>query len=59
MFHLLSSARRSITTRCGEIGYLDRGDGPVALFVHGISTNALLWRNVIELLSPSSGPRHA
>jgi pimeloyl-ACP methyl ester carboxylesterase len=31
----------------GEIGYLDIGTGPVALFVHGIATNAYLRRHVI------------
>jgi pimeloyl-ACP methyl ester carboxylesterase len=53
MSHLLESARLTAATPLGEISYLDRGDGPVALFVHGIGTNALLWRNVIELVSPS------
>ena len=49
--------RHSITTRSGEISYIDvgpAGTGPVALFVHGIATNASLWRNVIGALS---GPR--
>jgi len=49
--------RHSITTRSGEISYIDVGPartGPVALFVHGIATNASLWRNVIGALS---GPR--
>jgi pimeloyl-ACP methyl ester carboxylesterase len=46
--------RHSITTRSGEISYIDvgpAGTGPVALFVHGIATNARLWRNVIGALS--------
>jgi len=46
--------RHSITTRSGEISYIDigpAGTGPVALFVHGIATNAGLWRNVIGALS--------
>jgi pimeloyl-ACP methyl ester carboxylesterase len=29
---------------------LDIGTGPVALFVHGIGTNAYLWRNVISAM---------
>ena len=56
--------RHSITTRSGEISYIDIGPaspertGPVALFVHGIATNAGLWRNVIGGLSAqSSGHR--
>jgi pimeloyl-ACP methyl ester carboxylesterase len=56
----LDSRRHSIATRSGEISYIDTGPvtpegpvgtGPVALFVHGIATNAYLWRNVIGALS--------
>src|SRR6201995_982055 len=43
----LEAARHSVATRSGEISYLDIGTGPVALFVHGIATNAFLWRHVI------------
>ena len=43
----LQAHRHSIATRSGEISYIDIGTGPVALFVHGIATNAYLWRNVI------------
>ena len=35
----------------GEISYIDVGTGPVALFQHGVATNASLWRNVIGALS--------
>ncbi len=27
---------------------LDVGSGPVALFVHGVGTNALLWHHIID-----------
>jgi len=47
----LDARRHSITTRSGEISYIDIGTGPVALFVHGVATNAYLWRNVIGALS--------
>jgi pimeloyl-ACP methyl ester carboxylesterase len=47
----LDTHRHAITTRSGEISYLDIGTGPVALFVHGIATNAYLWRNVISALA--------
>ena len=53
----LHAHRHSITTRSGEISYIDTnpaGTGPVALFVHGIATNAYLWRNVI---GPLTGQR--
>jgi pimeloyl-ACP methyl ester carboxylesterase len=47
----LDPYRHSVVTRSGRISYLDVGAGPVALFVHGIATNAYLWRNVIESLA--------
>ncbi len=56
----LEAHRHSITTRSGEISYIDTGPvtpedpagaDPVALFVHGIATNAYLWRNVVGALS--------
>ena len=56
----LEAHRHSIATRSGEISYLDiapedpqapERTGPVALFVHGIATNAFLWRNVIGALT--------
>ena len=50
-FQELDAARHSVTTRSGEISYIDIGTGPAALFVHGIATNAYLWRNVIAPLA--------
>lgn len=39
--------RRSVR----DISYLDVGEGPVTVFVHGVFTNALLWRNCLRQLS--------
>jgi pimeloyl-ACP methyl ester carboxylesterase len=42
--------RRTIRLRGGDIAYVDHGgsgDGPAALFVHGVLVNADIWRNVI------------
>ena len=47
----LDAHRHTVATRSGEISYLDIGTGPVALFVHGIATNAYLWRHVIGTLT--------
>ena len=47
----LEAHRHTAATRSGEISYIDIGTGPVALFVHGIATNAYLWRNVIGTLA--------
>src|ERR671934_1946276 len=54
----LEAHRHTVATRSGELSYLDIGTGPVALFVHGIATNAYLWRNVIGALTgQGSGQR--
>jgi pimeloyl-ACP methyl ester carboxylesterase len=47
----LNAHRHTAVTRFGEISYLDLGAGPTALFVHGIATNAYLWRHVMDALS--------
>jgi len=49
----LSSAtsKKSVVTRSGRIAYVEKGTGPVALFVHGVLLNGHLWRNQIEALS--------
>lgn len=46
--------RRSVATTAGEIAYTEFGQGPVALFVHGLGTTGLLWRNVIDRLRDTS-----
>ena len=51
----LDARRRVVLTRSGEISYIDIGTGPVALFVHGLATNAYLWRNVIGALARPGG----
>jgi pimeloyl-ACP methyl ester carboxylesterase len=43
----LEDFRTTVQVPSGEISYIDVGEGPVALFIHGIGTNACLWRNVI------------
>ena len=35
-------------TQFGEIAYTERGEGPAALFVHGVMLNGYLWRHVID-----------
>jgi pimeloyl-ACP methyl ester carboxylesterase len=44
MAQLVKHAR----TRFGEIAYTERGEGPAALFVHGVMLNGYLWRHVID-----------
>jgi pimeloyl-ACP methyl ester carboxylesterase len=44
------SARKSVDTRSGRISYVERGSGPVALFVHGVLLNGYLWRHQLAEL---------
>jgi len=44
-------ARHSIQTASGRISYLEQGNGPVALFVHGVLLNSHLWRHQLMHLS--------
>jgi pimeloyl-ACP methyl ester carboxylesterase len=45
------STRRSVETPSGRISYAEQGDGPVALFVHGVLLNGHLWRHQLAHLS--------
>lgn len=40
--------QRTVDTSAGKIACIDRGEGPVALFVHGVFLNADLWEGVID-----------
>jgi len=46
----LEAHRQDLRTHRGELSYIDVGEGPVALFVHGVVFNAFLWRNAIDRL---------
>ncbi len=39
-----------MSTSRGRAGYADIGTGPPVLFLHGLGTSGLLWRNAIGLL---------
>lgn len=39
---------RTVTTPSGRISYVERGSGPVALFVHGMLLNGWLWRHQLD-----------
>src|SRR5215475_3769736 len=42
------ASRRFADVICGRIAFFERGEGPVALFVHGVPLNGYHWRQVIE-----------
>src|ERR671932_146496 len=43
--------RRHVETAEGRVSYIEAGSGPVALFVHGVVTNAYLWRHLVGALA--------
>jgi len=45
------ASRRFVETRFGRIAYVERGSGPVALFLHGLPLNGFQWRGAITRLS--------
>jgi len=46
-----NAARRFAKTRFGEIAYVERGSGPVALFLHGFPLNGFQWRGAFDRLA--------
>jgi pimeloyl-ACP methyl ester carboxylesterase len=52
------SHRQTVATASGEIAYTEWGSetpvGPAAVFVHGVGTSGVLWRNAIERLSDTT-----
>ena len=42
---------RAVETPSGRIGFVERGSGPVALFVHGVVLNGWLWRHQLHGLA--------
>ena len=45
------ASRRYADTAFGRVAYVERGAGPVAIFVHGFPLNGFQWRDVIEPLA--------
>jgi 2-hydroxymuconate-semialdehyde hydrolase len=44
--------RRRIRLDAGEIAYLDEGEGPAVVLLHGFPTSAHLWRDLVPMLAP-------
>ena len=42
------ASRRFVDVRSGRIAYIERGQGPVALFIHGVPLNGYHWRNIVD-----------
>ena len=45
------ASRKFARTEFGRIAYVERGAGPVALFLHGLPLNGFQWRGALERLS--------
>lgn len=45
------ASRRFAATPFGRIAYVERGRGPVALFLHGLPLNGFQWRGALARLS--------
>lgn len=46
------SSRKFADTSFGRIAYVERGSGPITLFVHGLPLCGYEWREVLEDLAP-------
>src|SRR5260370_1741600 len=42
------ASRRFAEVKSGRIAYFEKGQGPVALFIHGVPVNGYHWRHVID-----------
>lgn len=52
MDHVTFEAKRTfIETPSGRVSYVENGEGPVALFVHGVLLNGYLWRHQLAGLA--------
>jgi pimeloyl-ACP methyl ester carboxylesterase len=47
----LESHRRAVDTPSGPVSCIDIGEGPPALFIHRVGTNALLWGHAIRSIA--------
>jgi 2-hydroxymuconate-semialdehyde hydrolase len=44
--------KRRLRVSGGELAYLDEGDGPPAVLLHGFPTSSHLWRDLVPMLAP-------
>ena len=44
------AARRFAEVKSGRIAYVEQGNGPAALFIHGVPLNGYHWRHVVDRL---------
>jgi pimeloyl-ACP methyl ester carboxylesterase len=44
------SRKKFVDTPSGRIAYAESGEGPVALFIHGLLVNSFIWRHQLREL---------
>jgi pimeloyl-ACP methyl ester carboxylesterase len=44
--------KRRLKVSGGEMAYLDEGDGPPVILLHGFPTSSHLWRDLVPMLAP-------
>ena len=44
--------KKRVRAASGEVAYLDEGEGPAVLLLHGFPTSSCLWRDLVPLLAP-------
>jgi hypothetical protein len=53
-----NALRKTVETRFGTFEYAEAGDGPAALFIHGLFVSPYFWKDVIERLPISGTASH-
>jgi len=50
-FKTFAARRQFVQTSFGRIAYVEMGEGPAALFLHGVPLNGAHWRDVMNVVS--------
>jgi pimeloyl-ACP methyl ester carboxylesterase len=48
----MTDTLKSISTSCGTVSFIESGEGPTLVFLHGIGSGAASWSAQIEAFSP-------
>src|SRR3954453_22998720 len=48
---VIAEATRTVVLGGHELGYLDSGDGPAVLFIHGLTNSSRSWARLFETLN--------
>ncbi len=47
----MNLAKKRVRVSGGELAYLDAGEGPAVVLIHGFPTSSFLWRDLLPVLS--------